>query len=78
MDHTMLSIRHSFFDHAAQVQARLRIADCFPNREDIHQHAKTLIDLQDGHIGPSRIRLDYEERVWGRYIGRVIGNPVWP
>lgn len=74
----MLSIRHSFFDHAAQVQARLRIADCFPHREDIHEHAKTLIDLQDGHIGPSGIRLDYEERVWGRYIGRVIGNPDWP
>ena len=78
MDQTMLSIRHSFFDHAAQVQARLRIAECFPYREDIHEHAKTLIDLQDGHIGPSGIRLDYEERVWGRYIGRVIGNPEWP
>ena len=45
MDHTMLSIRHSFFDHAAQVQARLRIADSFPLREDIHGHAETLIDL---------------------------------
>ena len=35
MDQTMLSIRHSFFDHAAQVQARLRIERIARAREKL-------------------------------------------
>ncbi len=74
----MRSISHPFFNHAAHVKARLRIADRFPRREDIHKYAATLIGLQDGRIDPTAIKLDCEEQVWGRYIGRVIGNPTWP
>ncbi len=74
----MHSLNHQFFDHAANVRGRLRFAERFPRREDIHGHAGTLIDLQDGRIGPRAIRLDLQERAAGRYIGRLIGHPAFP
>lgn len=74
----MRSVNHQFFDHATNVRGRLRFAEWFPQREDIHQHAKTLIDLQDGRIDPGAIRLDLEERAAGRYIDRLIGHPLFP
>ena len=46
----MPSIHHNMFDDAANIKSRLRIADAFPMRQELHKHARTLIDLQDGRI----------------------------
>lgn len=74
----MRSISHPSFDHAANVRGRLRFADRFPRREDIHTHAGTLIDLQDGRIDPGSIKLEVKERAVGRYLARLIGNATFP
>lgn len=71
----MPSSHHTMFDDAANIKARLRIADAFPMRQELHKHARTIIELQDGRIDTADIQLAREERVWGRYIGCVIGNP---
>lgn len=71
----MPAIHHPMFDDAANIKGRLRVADEFPRREDIHKHAATLIDLQHGAIGVADIELEPKERALGRYIGRVISDP---
>lgn len=73
----MPRIHHPLFDDAANVRGRLRIADKLPLRHDIHDHATTLIALQDGGIDPVDVKLTSSERALGRYMDQVIGYPAF-
>lgn len=74
----MYSINHDLVADAINVTCRLRIADKLPQRLDIHDHAATLIALQDGELNSADINLDMKERALGRYMGLVIGDPDYP
>lgn len=74
----MPSIRHDLFDDAANIHSRLSVADAVPHREDILEHAGSLIAVQDGRLALSELQLSQRERALGRFMGRLMRAPVHP
>lgn len=74
----MPSIHDDLFDDAANIHSRLYVADAVPNREDILEHAGSLVAVQDGRLALSELQLTQRERALGRFMCRLMRAPVHP